>query len=389
MTSLQEAIHSKHVVTGYTHDFYRYPGRFSPSFARAIIGRFSQPGDLILDPLMGSGTTLVEARAAGRHSIGTDISSLAVFLARVKSTVWSSAERDRIRTWSKSVVARLNLRRGSETPTEETRSYYQRNINGRSTWPIRKTVELALNQIELLDTKRQRMFARCLVLRTAQWALDCRTEIPKASEVRNEFVRSVEEMLAGAKSYGAAVRHVERRFGRTSVQCLQRSVIGLETDPLLSTVEPPKLVLTSPPYPGVHVLYHRWQVLGRRETPAPFWIAGSQDGQGASFYTFGDRQEQELAGYFQRAQRAFRSIAAIAGPRTMIVQMLAFSEPMWQLPQYLAVMKRAGLAEIKFGDLATSADGRPWRTVPNRKWYATQRGGTAASSEVVLFHRPA
>ena len=36
---------------------------------------------MVLDPFMGSGTTLVEARAASRHAIGTDISSLAVFLS--------------------------------------------------------------------------------------------------------------------------------------------------------------------------------------------------------------------------------------------------------------------------------------------------------------------
>jgi hypothetical protein len=40
-----------------------------------------------------------------------------------------------------------------------------------------------------------------------------------------------------------------------------------------------KLIVTSPPYPGVHVLYHRWHVDGRRETPAPYWIAGCNDGQ--------------------------------------------------------------------------------------------------------------
>jgi hypothetical protein len=54
--------------------------------------------------------------------------------------------------------------------------------------------------------------------------------------------------------------------------------IGLEDVPRLKTWMPPKLVLTSPPYPGVHVLYHRWQVDGRKETPLPFMIAGKLDG---------------------------------------------------------------------------------------------------------------
>src|SRR5947209_2346116 len=51
-------------VRGLTHDFYKYPARFSPIFARAAIELFTRPGDLVLDPHVGGGTTLVEARAA-------------------------------------------------------------------------------------------------------------------------------------------------------------------------------------------------------------------------------------------------------------------------------------------------------------------------------------
>ena len=68
------------------------------------------------------------------------------------------------------------------------------------------------------------------------------------------------------------------------------------------------LVVTSPPYPGVHVLYHRWQVDGRRETPAPYWIAGCNDGQGASFYNFGDRRQTAADNYFQNSLTTLKAI---------------------------------------------------------------------------------
>ena len=57
---------------------------------------------------------------------------------------------------------------------------------------------------------------------------------------------------------------------------------GLEEDDRLRAWRSPRPVLTSPPYPGVHVLYHRWQVDGRKEAPGPFWIAGKLDGAGSS-----------------------------------------------------------------------------------------------------------
>lgn len=47
----------------------------------------------------------------------------------------------------------------------------------------------------------------------------------------------------------------------------------------------------------------------------------------------------------------------------------------------------AGLTELKLQGVQTVHDGRLWRTVPNRKWYADQRGSRGAGKEVVLFHK--
>jgi DNA methylase len=56
-------------VRGLTHGYYKYPARFSPTFARAAIETFTKPGELVLDPHVGGGTSLVEARAAGREAV--------------------------------------------------------------------------------------------------------------------------------------------------------------------------------------------------------------------------------------------------------------------------------------------------------------------------------
>ena len=64
---LSEAVHSKATVSGFTHNFYNYPARFSPLFAETVIDIFTEPGDLVLDPFMGGGTTLVAARLSGRY----------------------------------------------------------------------------------------------------------------------------------------------------------------------------------------------------------------------------------------------------------------------------------------------------------------------------------
>ncbi len=49
-----------------------HPARMWPDLAQRIITEYSRPDDLVLDPLCGIGTTLVEAVHAGRDAIGVD-----------------------------------------------------------------------------------------------------------------------------------------------------------------------------------------------------------------------------------------------------------------------------------------------------------------------------
>lgn len=53
-----------------THEFYRYPARFTPEVARAAIDAFTEPGELVLDPFVGGGTTLVSVWWRRPHGSG-------------------------------------------------------------------------------------------------------------------------------------------------------------------------------------------------------------------------------------------------------------------------------------------------------------------------------
>jgi hypothetical protein len=383
-------VHASAPVSGLTHTFYRYPARFSPQFARAAIETFSAPGDVVLDPFMGGATTLVEAHAAGRTGIGVDINELSCFIARAKTTSLTDNDIKTIRLWTGRLVPGLNLRLAAKRPHEWIAAGYQRNVNSRQTWPIRKSLELALEHISQLHSTQQRTFARAVLLRTGQWALDCRSDVPSANVFRGKIIEFLEEMITGVKAYRDVTAPADdQAFTKTDLArtiILNRSAEGLEDEPVLASQRRPKLVLTSPPYPGVHVLYHRWQILGRKETAVPFWLADARDGNGSSYYTFGDRKRPDLESYFDTAHRVFESIGRIADESTLIVQMVAFSHTSWQLPRYLHTMRLAGLRELRIPGLANSDDGRLWRRVPNRKWYA-ERGSTGdAGKEVVLFH---
>lgn len=69
-----------------THGYYTYPAKFIPQLASRLINEYSSEGDIIIDPFMGSGTTVVEAIVNNRIGIGTDINDIAYLIAKVKTT---------------------------------------------------------------------------------------------------------------------------------------------------------------------------------------------------------------------------------------------------------------------------------------------------------------
>jgi len=84
------------VADSLTHPLHSYPARLHPATARVLVelvGAGAKAGAPIVDPFCGSGTSLVEARAAGLRAIGSDLNPLAVLVARAKT--WTAPVRRR------------------------------------------------------------------------------------------------------------------------------------------------------------------------------------------------------------------------------------------------------------------------------------------------------
>ncbi|WP_246868507.1 TRM11 family methyltransferase [Saccharopolyspora sp. ASAGF58] len=56
----------------YSPDSTAHPAKMLPAVAAHAIAHYTQPGDLVLDPMCGIGTTLIEALHLGRHAIGVE-----------------------------------------------------------------------------------------------------------------------------------------------------------------------------------------------------------------------------------------------------------------------------------------------------------------------------
>lgn len=73
-------------TTYITHGYYTYPAKFIPQLASRLINELCNENDIVIDPFMGSGTTIVEAIINKRIGIGTDINDIAYLVAKVKTT---------------------------------------------------------------------------------------------------------------------------------------------------------------------------------------------------------------------------------------------------------------------------------------------------------------
>jgi modification methylase len=64
-----------------------HPAKMVPELARRIVAEYSPPGGLVVDPLCGIGTTLVEAAALGRRAVGVELDARWAELARANLAV--------------------------------------------------------------------------------------------------------------------------------------------------------------------------------------------------------------------------------------------------------------------------------------------------------------
>lgn len=69
-----------------THGIHDFPAKFIPQIPRYFIRKYTKPGDTILDPFCGCGSTLVEAKIHGVKGLGYEISKLGNLMTYVKTT---------------------------------------------------------------------------------------------------------------------------------------------------------------------------------------------------------------------------------------------------------------------------------------------------------------
>jgi DNA modification methylase len=84
---LPERVRTKHV-----NRLHPYLGKFIPQLVEVFLRKYFYPGQTVLDPFAGSGTTLVQSNELGINSFGYDISAFNVLLVKAKTAKYEIKE---------------------------------------------------------------------------------------------------------------------------------------------------------------------------------------------------------------------------------------------------------------------------------------------------------
>jgi DNA modification methylase len=244
---LPERERTKHV-----HRLHPYLGKFVPQLAEAFIRRYAKPGDLVWDPFVGSGTTLVEANAFGARAAGCDVSAFNCLLTRVKTATYEPRE-------LLADVMRLSVR-PRRPVTAPSSPYLER------WYAPRARAELFAFRDRLAATTYADLW-RVVLSRSARSARRARhDDLDFPSEpVRGKYLCNKHRRVC--RPVGEAEKFLHR-YVRDTVQRIQEfadvrssaDVTVIHGD--ARRIDPPAvvdLVVTSPPYPGL-IDYHEQHV---------------------------------------------------------------------------------------------------------------------------------
>jgi len=226
------------------HRWFRYSAGFSAEWAEREISAHAAEDDVILDPFLGSGTTVLAAQKAGRRSFGFEAHPFIHRIASIK-VAWPGVDEDRLMRLAQDLVAMATgLRQPApQTANELLLKCYSPDVlvelealkaayisYRESGQPDADMVWLALTAI----------LRSCSAVGTAQWQYVLPNK--RKAKVLRPFTAFLDKMAAMA----ADIRQYRATGAGIDAQVIGADIRGSNIIPYGKA----GLVITSPPYPN-------------------------------------------------------------------------------------------------------------------------------------------
>jgi site-specific DNA-methyltransferase (cytosine-N4-specific) len=315
-------------TTYLTHNFHPFPGKFIPQIPNFFIRQLSHEGDVVLDPFCGSGTTLVETKLLGRHSVGVDIHPLGVFMSKVKTTKIAEEELDKIPVFMKLIEKRLD-RFYAEHHKESTLlgyldkpflredfSYVIPEFPNRDHWFQKHVLhELAIIKTSIIQEAFNDDFKDFLLLAFSS------VIVPVSNQDSETRYAAIKKQIPPKHAFSLFKNKLLDMSERMTEFNVRASDCKTEVHfddcrkmDLLSE-NSADLIVTSPPYPNTYdyYLYHKWRM---------FWL--QMNWERAKFNEIGSRlrhssQKENIEYYINDMTRCFEHFGRILKPERPFV----------------------------------------------------------------------
>jgi DNA modification methylase len=234
-------------VKEYTHCYHNYPAMMIPQIARELLTKFRPEGEinLVFDPYMGSGTTLVECSILGINAIGTDINPLALMISEAKISKFNI---DEINNSFINILLFLK-----EYNADSIITYDYSHITNSDFWysdEVLKKLAYITDYIEIIDEPIKLFFKTCLseVIREASYTrngefkryrMDQKKMLTFNIDPFKIFINKIERNIKGLKEY--------LELSNNSVNSILsfNTVNGFPANIIDGSID---MVVTSPPY---------------------------------------------------------------------------------------------------------------------------------------------
>lgn len=225
-----------------THGLHRFAAKYIPQIPNWALGEFARDGDTVLDPFMGSGTTLVEGLKRPGTTIGVDIDPLARFITRVKTTPLDTSNLLRL---TECIRARWTDSKGPLTIPMAGVDNFSHWFSD-SAWRALQGLYETIDSLECSDSEREFFFA--VFSSIVRWVsnADDQTQktyvsgtLPKCPpDVYVTFWRSLQRAITGMQELAMAA----------SPSAVTEISTGGDARTLPAEKESVDLIVTSPPY---------------------------------------------------------------------------------------------------------------------------------------------
>ena len=196
-----------------THWMYPYKGKFHPQMIRALLNLIRvNEGDLVFDPFMGSGTTILESEILGINSVGIDVSPVCILVSKVK-------------TESVAVLNKIKEIKDEILKQNETNLTNFENPENKG---IRASVE------GIKDEKVRNFFLVAELISHSD-------ESRRGRDFHKSFSNNVEKMLKSVEDFDKAIKEIVLKPGKVRIEKGDSRDIKLKDNSIDG-------IITSPPY---------------------------------------------------------------------------------------------------------------------------------------------